>query len=113
MVAPVAITQSVVAGKVPLTVELVIGGLAINLADHALYSMDNDGNVFRIDSGETADTIKTKLGITTLSGNNTGDQTLASLVSIAAVNAASTDLATVIALCNQLRSRLIANGMAS
>lgn len=64
MVAPAQITQSSVALKIPITSELVEGGLAVNVIDGALYSARHDGSVIRIEG-------------------DTGNGTIASAVSIA------------------------------
>lgn len=52
MILPVKITQSSVALKVPVTAELIEGGLAVNVIDGALYTMRKNGSVIRIE-GDT------------------------------------------------------------
>lgn len=73
MAQKIILKKSSVAAKVPLSTDLSAGELAINLTDKVLYSKDASGNVLDLTS---ALAIKSKLGITTLSGSNTGDQNL-------------------------------------
>ncbi len=43
--------KSTVAGKVPLTTDLQIGELAINLTDNKLYTKDGSSNILQINQG--------------------------------------------------------------
>lgn len=43
--------KSTVAGKVPLTTDLQIGELAINLTDNKLYTKDSSSNILQINQG--------------------------------------------------------------
>ena len=43
--------KSTVAGKVPLTTDLQIGELAINLTDNKLYTKDGSSNILQINHG--------------------------------------------------------------
>ena len=44
----VKIKQSAVAGKKPSASDLQQGELALNTADHTLYSKDGNGNIFQV-----------------------------------------------------------------
>jgi len=48
MVEQVQIPHSVVDGKKPLPAEIAVAGLAVNLADHSLYTKGYDGSVIRL-----------------------------------------------------------------
>lgn len=50
MVEQLQLPHSVVVGKEPAPNELVVGGLAINLKDRALYTKGYDGVVFRLNA---------------------------------------------------------------
>ena len=93
MASQVILKKSSVAARVPVVGDLAYGELALNYADGLLYFKKSDGTTIGIignatgtnTGDETTATIKTKLGITTLSGSNTGDNaynsTYAGLVS--------------------------------
>ncbi|WP_426196198.1 hypothetical protein [Massilia sp. DWR3-1-1] len=57
MVAPVRITQSVVALKRPISAEVDVGALAVNVTDGALYSKRKDDTIIRIEGDVGNDAI--------------------------------------------------------
>ena len=61
--------------SVPTAAVLQVGEVAVNTADGLLYTKHTDSSIKTIGVVETGGSIKTKLGIITLSGINTGDQT--------------------------------------
>jgi hypothetical protein len=76
MASQVILKKSSVAARVPVVGDLAFGELALNYQDGLLYYKKADGTTISTIGGETTATIKTKLGISTLSGSNTGDQTI-------------------------------------
>ncbi len=54
----VKIKQSSVAGKIPVTGDLLQGELALNTNDQKLYSKDGSGTVFQIGGGDAAGAIQ-------------------------------------------------------
>ena len=51
----VKIKQSAVAGKKPSASDLQQGELALNTADHTLYSKDGNGNIFQVTTQQVFD----------------------------------------------------------
>lgn len=85
MVAPVAITQSVVPLKVPLPAEVEVGALAVNITDGALYSKRHDGSIIRIegDTGNGTIASTTSLALGAVMGavvDVTGSATISAIV---------------------------------
>lgn len=71
----IVVKKSSVAGKVPLTTDLLTGELAANLTDRYLYSKDGSGSVFKFNAG-SADQLKTSVTINGVSFNGTSNITI-------------------------------------
>lgn len=100
MVEQVQIPHSVVVGKEPSPEEIIVGGLAVNLADRALYTKGYDNVVIRLND-VTFDQVIKALKFTPV-------KPIAEPLPVPA-----SDLATAIALVNTMRQALIDCGIGS
>jgi hypothetical protein len=100
MVEQVQIPHSVVVGKAPLPSELVVGGLAVNLKDRALYTKGYDDVVIQLNT-VTFDQVIEALGFTPVKPEG------------ASLPAPASDLATAIDLANSMRAALISCSIGS
>jgi len=90
----VQVPHSVVAGRVPAPGEVIVGGLAVNLADRKLFSKDYEGDVIDL-TAVTSQAVKDALGY------------VPAKTSAVALPPPASDLATAITLLNAIRDVLI------